>query len=361
MAQDSLQRRERLRVVGGPRLVLRELEEEAPADPNYTGVGAGLRQVRRQLGLSVDDVAHRLRFQRRYVRAIEAGQWDQLPGRAYAASYIRSYADLLGLDAGHTVDAFKGESGPQPPSATLNFPTPAAEERRPRGWLVIFALIAAAAVYGWWYSQQRAENGDPAGIAPVPERLLSVPAPAPAAAPPPVAVAPAPVPPAPVTPLPAVPSPSPSALAVPPPVTAPPAIESTRPAVPPSAPIEVAPAPVSTTPPAPPPLPPAEAPRSASGFYGAENPNARILIRATQRAWIRVSQGSQILFSRILEPGETYRVPNQPDLTLDAGNLGGTEITVDGRTLSPLGGNGVPRSKIPLSPQALLERPAGAN
>jgi cytoskeleton protein RodZ len=141
---------------------------------------------------------------------------------------------------------------------------------------------------------------------------------------------------------------------VPPPVTAPPVIESTRP-VPPVEPL------AATPPPAPPPLPPAEAPRSATGFYGAENPDARVVIRATQRAWVRVSQGSQILFARILEPGETYRVPNQPDLTLDAGNLGGTEITVDGRTLPPLGGNGVPRSKIPISPQALLERPAAAN
>jgi hypothetical protein len=351
MAQDSLQRRERLRVVGGPRLVLRELEEEAPADPDYNGVGAGLRQVRRQLGLSVDDVAHRLRFQRRYVRAIEAGQWAQLPGRAYAASYVRSYADLLGLDAVHTVDAFKAESGPPPPSAALNFPAPAAEERRPRGWLVVLALVAAAGVYGWWYTQQRAADGERVGVTPVPERLLSVPAPAPA---PPVAVVPAPVPPAPVIAVPAIPASPPAALMVPPPVTAPPVIESTRP-VPPVEPL------AATPPPAPPPLPPAEAPRSATGFYGAENPDARVVIRATQRAWVRVSQGSQILFARILEPGETYRVPNQPDLTLDAGNLGGTEITVDGRTLPPLGGNGVPRSKIPISPQALLERPAAAN
>ncbi len=89
--------------------------------------------------------------------------------------------------------------------------------------------------------------------------------------------------------------------------------------------------------------------------YGAENADARVVLKATQDAWVQVRdrQGT-LLLTRVLRVGDSYQVPNQDDLTLLTGNAGGLEITVDGRALAPLGPVGAVRRNIPLNPESLL-------
>ncbi|GAB4394233.1 MAG: hypothetical protein Tsb0032_17490 [Kiloniellaceae bacterium] len=88
--------------------------------------------------------------------------------------------------------------------------------------------------------------------------------------------------------------------------------------------------------------------------YGSENADARIVLKATQDAWVQVRdrQGT-LLLTRVLRVGDSYKVPNQDDLTLLTGNAGGLEISVDGRTLAPLGPVGAVRRNIPLTPEGL--------
>ncbi|MGE3304116.1 MAG: helix-turn-helix domain-containing protein, partial [Hyphomonadaceae bacterium] len=60
--------------------------------------GAKLAQARAARGLSLDELADRLRVRRDYLEALEAMNVKVLPGRAYALAYIRDYAKELGLD-----------------------------------------------------------------------------------------------------------------------------------------------------------------------------------------------------------------------------------------------------------------------
>ena len=62
-------------------------------------VGEALGDRRRSLGLSIDDVALRLKFMPRQLEALEAGRFERLAGPAFARGMIRAYARLLGLDA----------------------------------------------------------------------------------------------------------------------------------------------------------------------------------------------------------------------------------------------------------------------
>jgi cytoskeleton protein RodZ len=113
--------------------------------------------------------------------------------------------------------------------------------------------------------------------------------------------------------------------------------------------------PAVATDPAPPPLP------RTPGVYGGES-EAKVVLRASQKTWLRIyTPAGQTLFQRVLEPGEIYRAPNQPDLLMHVGNLGGIEVVLDGRTLPPLGLPGVARSNIPLSPARLAEPAGGGN
>jgi cytoskeleton protein RodZ len=62
-----------------------------------TGLGQKLRDVRLQQGKDLSLIASELRIGSRYLQAIEAGEWEKLPGGFFNRSFIRQYADYLGL------------------------------------------------------------------------------------------------------------------------------------------------------------------------------------------------------------------------------------------------------------------------
>ena len=82
---------------------------------------------------------------------------------------------------------------------------------------------------------------------------------------------------------------------------------------------------------------------------------SRIVIRATDRSWVRVlGADDKVLLTRMLMPGDVYEAPNEPDLSLEAGNAGALEIEVDGTKLPPIGGFGEVVANYPLQLEALL-------
>lgn len=62
------------------------------------GVGATLREARTGRGVELSEVEAATKIRRRFLDAIENEAWDVLPGPAYAAGFVRAYADYLGLD-----------------------------------------------------------------------------------------------------------------------------------------------------------------------------------------------------------------------------------------------------------------------
>ena len=111
-----------------------------------------------------------------------------------------------------------------------------------------------------------------------------------------------------------------------------------------------------------PPAPDSNAPATAfllnhePTVYGEENGDARIVLKATQDAWVQVrDRQGNLLLTRVLRVGDSYMVPNQADLTLLTGNAGGLEISVDGSALPALGPVGAVRRNIPLDPEALRD------
>lgn len=89
--------------------------------------------------------------------------------------------------------------------------------------------------------------------------------------------------------------------------------------------------------------------------YGEDNADARIILRATQDAWVQVrDSANELLLTRVLREGDVYRVPNQEGLTLLTGNAGGIDVLVDGTLLAPLGPVGSVRRDLALDPQVLL-------
>ena len=61
-------------------------------------IGQELQKARLDKGLSLDDIQQTTKIQKRYLAAIENGQFDQLPGAFYERAFVRQYAAAVGLD-----------------------------------------------------------------------------------------------------------------------------------------------------------------------------------------------------------------------------------------------------------------------
>jgi len=74
---------------------------EAPsleAAPPVPTVGERLRAERERQGLSVHDVAQRLKYAPRQIEAIEADDFKALPGLTFVRGFVRGYARVLGIE-----------------------------------------------------------------------------------------------------------------------------------------------------------------------------------------------------------------------------------------------------------------------
>ncbi|MGE0601397.1 MAG: helix-turn-helix domain-containing protein [Dehalococcoidia bacterium] len=72
------------------------------------GIGEALRSTRERRGLSIDQVAQDTRISPRFLEALEAEQFDELPAPVYVRGFLRSYANYLRLEAQPLLDRLVG-------------------------------------------------------------------------------------------------------------------------------------------------------------------------------------------------------------------------------------------------------------
>jgi cytoskeleton protein RodZ len=63
-------------------------------------LGKDIREQREKAGLSIDDVATRIKVSARTLQAIENGAVESLPHAVYTKGFVRSYAMVVGFDVG---------------------------------------------------------------------------------------------------------------------------------------------------------------------------------------------------------------------------------------------------------------------
>jgi len=281
--------------------------ETPPADKPAAagGIGRSLRHSREARGLTVSDAAHALKLTLRQVEALEAEQFDRLPGAAFARGFLRNYARLVHLD-------------PEPLIADFDaFHAGAAVELRPlsnaqgalpsggagRSPSAMPAALAAAGllglvVAGWYFDWFR----QPASTAPAESS-------------------------APATVLPPAASPAEGGSGVP--AAAPPALSSpggeAASAAPGSALVGPAPRVVA-----------AEAQAAAGQPLGdvAAGPDGleRLVFAFGQEAWVEVRDVSgEIIFSRIGKAGSTQEVQGKGPFALVVGNAQNVKLSHNGK------------------------------
>jgi cytoskeletal protein RodZ len=353
-------------------------------------IGDQLMSARLAKGIEIEDVAHQLRIRREFLQALEDGRFDALPGATYVAGFLRSYANYLRLDGEEMVRMYKDESGGVLVRQNLYFPIPASEARRPTGTMIIGALLVAVIAVALWYVVSERQFVDLDLVPPVPEFLdqsadedravlaaqeageqaggtdvASLFTDEPTAADGGIDAADGEA-------IPAEPIMEEAATAAEPETSV--ADVSSEDAGTAALAGDTA---VETAPPATVPEPGEDVGEGDSvsqdgdleiaattgeadyvpRVYGRTNADARIEIRAIDTSWVQIeAPGNQVLLTRVLLPGDVYRVPNGDGITLKTGNAGGLELRVDGQLIDPLGEPGMVVKNVPLDPTALLQQ-----
>jgi cytoskeletal protein RodZ len=78
-------------------------QQSAIPIPHYlmTDIGSQLRAAREAQGLTLEQAFKATRIKQSFLEAIEANQFQSLPGMVQARGFVRSYANFLGLDGEH--------------------------------------------------------------------------------------------------------------------------------------------------------------------------------------------------------------------------------------------------------------------
>jgi len=128
---------------------------ELGAPPAGAGPGRMLAQLRAERKLSVADVAQRLKYGARQIEALEAEEFDKLPGATFVRGMVRGYAKLLDTDPQPLLDELDQRYVPGEIDLDLRdkgIPFVHSGKRGTRAYLalsVLALIVVAAILYEW--------------------------------------------------------------------------------------------------------------------------------------------------------------------------------------------------------------------
>jgi cytoskeletal protein RodZ len=157
------------------------VEESNGRRPMVAGasVGALLRERREALGASLAEVEAATKIRQKYLSALEADEWQVLPGEVVGRGFLRNYASYLGLEPTEIIERRRAIADPSLSSALAatsagsDLPPPRAVDYRPKDvdlreepesleertpprigpFLGVLAAIAALVVLWWGLSR----------------------------------------------------------------------------------------------------------------------------------------------------------------------------------------------------------------
>ena len=259
-------------------------------------IGQKLRQERERLGIPVSEIARETRISARYLEAIESEDTRTLPQDFFYRSFVRQYAEYLGISAEEITVTLRRElpveeklplpSPPVQPSIIPSqqeppavFRTPALifeEARTSKRWLAVAALLLIGSVS---YLVTRRTPGD---------------TPAPIAA-----------------------------------------------QVQPNAAVPVAGAPSTS-----PQTGGQSGPTAVVQATNLGSGRLQIVISAREQTWIKLVADGKNIYMGLIEPGQSQAIQNASNAELLTGNAGGIEVKQNGRSLPGLGSSGEVRTVV---------------
>ena len=144
--------------------------------------GGALRTEREKQGLSLQDVAGKLKISSRQIESIEADQFASLPEATIVRGFIRNYAKLLKIEAEPLLDAYKVLEPSKEPLAFMLKPSSTMKvggHKKPNKTRYVgIALLLLLAIGTWFFYQSYIQKPSPTQPTESAETLEPLPQPA---------------------------------------------------------------------------------------------------------------------------------------------------------------------------------------
>jgi cytoskeleton protein RodZ len=131
-------------------------------------IGDQLRETRMRNRIDIAEVEAATKIRAKYLRALENEEWDLLPGPTFVKTFLRTYADYLGLDARNLVEDYRSRYERPAAQELTPFGTSFGGRRsRPRRqifapWMAVIvgvlALVGALYALGKWGDDEPTER-----------------------------------------------------------------------------------------------------------------------------------------------------------------------------------------------------------
>jgi cytoskeleton protein RodZ len=129
--------------------------------------GEHLKREREMRGVSLDEISAATRIATRFLTAIEAEQWDLLPGGVFNRGFVRAVARYLGLDEENIVAEYAAAAGDRPTVPVWTGSPPAVTPEQPwLAWILAAVVVLVLAsggffavrrIFGWRASRRAAQ------------------------------------------------------------------------------------------------------------------------------------------------------------------------------------------------------------
>ena len=247
--------------------------------------GTILRSARIRQKLEVSELAERIKVNPKYLEAMEADDWQRLPGGFFYKSFVRQYANALGIDPDEIEQALSAvpiqeEPMPMPgpedqklrslPRLGVQPPWHAIGRLGPSLAMLIAVLVGCSVFYSWWHRIQAHESS----VAAAKSRTVETRSVTPQAS--------------------ETPAPKPETSAA-----------------------------SSQTP---------QQPASADGVH--------ITLAATEDTWVHVTADGRTVFDGVIRGQQSRNVESKQNMRVLIGNAGGLQIEWNGRQLESFGKRG---------------------
>jgi cytoskeleton protein RodZ len=113
-----------------------KLEEGASREELLLELASCLKNARKTQKMSLEEIALALKLRPVYLKALESGDWEDMPGEVYAFGFLKQYAVFLGVDVSRSVEQLK--TGHYKLTKPLTFPDPPIAPNKT--WVAIAAL-----------------------------------------------------------------------------------------------------------------------------------------------------------------------------------------------------------------------------
>ena len=242
------------------------------------GTGAVLRQARLAQGHTLENIAGQTKISRRFLEAIELDAYDRLPGLLFTRNFIRQYAIFLKLDPEPLLDRVpKVDVDSAPLPDPANYARPSSQPRWIMAiWPGVKIAVGVAVVFGGYVFVERPKQFFPEANTPVAKA-----APAPAPSPQPVA-------------------------------------ENASPAA----------------------APPASATPEPQDSASAETRPVQVVLKARETSWVQIFADGRNDFTGVLQANDSRMIAADAQVRVTAGNAGGLDISLNGKSLDRLGSTG---------------------